>query len=205
MTSSWLTLIYHPTCRSHEISYTHMCIYVKMTRLSLMLLFRNNMLYCRSNGSVWNTNHHCYQTISANIVNIIYTEIAIREWISSYIYVKQWVWLRIHVIFVKGILLFVSNCICMTNWGVIETLVNILRPSKNGRHVADDIFKCIFLNENIWIPTKISLNYVPYGLIDNMAALVQIIALRRPGDKPLSETMMGKFGDAYLRLSASMS
>ena len=84
-------------------------------------------------------------------------------------------------------------------------LLNPLRPRQNGRHAADDIFKCIFLYENIWIPTKISLNYVPYGLIDNMAALVQIMAWRRPGDKPLSETMMGKFGDAYMHISASMS
>ena len=88
---------------------------------------------------------------------------------------------------------------------VLVSWVNTLRPRQNGRHVADDIFKCIFLNENILIPTKISLNYVPYGLIDNMAALVQIMAWRRPGDKPLSEPMMGKFGDAYMHLSASMS
>ena len=38
-----------------------------------------------------------------------------------------------------------------------------------------------------------------------MAALVQIMAWRQPGDKPLSEQIMGKFGDAYMRLSASMS
>ena len=83
--------------------------------------------------------------------------------------------------------------------------MNTLRPRQNGRRFADDTFKSIFLNENIWIPTKISLNYVPYGLIDNMAALVHIMAWRRPGDKPLSEPMMGKFGDAYMRISASMS
>ena len=31
----------------------------------------------------------------------------------------------------------------------------------NGRHFADDIFKCIFLNENVWISLKISLKFVP--------------------------------------------
>ena len=82
--------------------------------------------------------------------------------------------------------------------------LNTLRPRQNGYHVADDIFKCIFLNENIWIPTKISLNYVRYGLIVNIAALVQIMAWHWPGDKPLSEPMMGTFGDAYMCLSASM-
>ena len=38
-----------------------------------------------------------------------------------------------------------------------------------------------------------------------MAALVQLMAWRQPGDKPLSEPMMGKFADAYMGLSASMS
>ena len=68
--------------------------------------------------------------------------------------------------------------------------VNTLRPRQNGRHFADDIFKRIFLNENILIPIKISLKFVPKGLINNIPALVQIMAWRRPGDKPLSETMM---------------
>ena len=40
--------------------------------------------------------------------------------------------------------------------------VSSLRPRKNGRHFADDIFKCIFLNENIWIPIKISMKFVSW-------------------------------------------
>ena len=51
-------------------------------------------------------------------------------------------------------------------------------------------FKCIFLNENVWIPIKISLKFVPKGPINNIPALVQIIVWRRPGDKPLSEPMV---------------
>ena len=43
-----------------------------------------------------------------------------------------------------------------------QTLVNnTLRPRQCGRHFADDILKCIFLNENIWISIKISLKSVP--------------------------------------------
>ena len=67
---------------------------------------------------------------------------------------------------------------------------NTLRPRQNGRHFADDIFKRISLYENIWIPIKISLKFVPRGSINNIPALVQIMAWRRPGDKPLSEAMM---------------
>ena len=72
-------------------------------------------------------------------------------------------------------------------------IIDTLRPRQNGRHFADDIFKFIFLNENVWIPIKISLKFVPKGPINNIPALVQIIAWRRPGDKPLSEPMMVGF------------
>ena len=68
--------------------------------------------------------------------------------------------------------------------------IDTLRQRQNGRQIPGDILECIFLNENIWISIDISLKFVPKGLIDNMAALVQIMAWRRPGDKPLSEPMM---------------
>ena len=67
---------------------------------------------------------------------------------------------------------------------------NTLRPRQNGCHFADDVFKGIFFNGNITIPIKISLKFVPKGLINNIPALVLIMAWRRPGDKPLSEPML---------------
>ena len=67
---------------------------------------------------------------------------------------------------------------------------NPLRPRRNRRYNADDIFKCICLKENVWGPTKISLKFVPKGPINNIPALVQIMAWRRPGDKPLFKPMM---------------
>ena len=42
----------------------------------------------------------------------------------------------------------------------------------------------------VWIPIEISLKFVPKDLINNIPALVQIMAWRRPGNKPLSESMM---------------
>ena len=62
---------------------------------------------------------------------------------------------------------------------------NTLRPKQNGRHFPHDIFECIFLNENVWISIKISLKFVPKGPINNITALVQIIAWRRAGGKPV--------------------
>ena len=69
----------------------------------------------------------------------------------------------------------------------------------------DDIFKCIFMNENLWILIKMSLKFVTEGPINNIPALGQIMAWRRSGDKPLSEPMIVKFTDVYMRHSASMS
>ena len=66
----------------------------------------------------------------------------------------------------------------------------IWRPRQNARHFTDDIFKCIFLNENIWLSIKTSLNFVPKHQINNIPSLVQIIAWRRSGDKPLCQPMM---------------
>ena len=68
--------------------------------------------------------------------------------------------------------------------------INTLRPGRNGRHFADDTFKPIFLNENIGISIKISLQFVPKFQINNIPALVQIMAWRLVGAKPLSELMM---------------
>ena len=76
---------------------------------------------------------------------------------------------------------------------VLETrkhTINTLRLRQNGCRFPDDIFKWIFFNEIILISIKISLKFVPRGRINNIPALVQIMAWRRPGDKPLSEPMM---------------
>ena len=49
-------------------------------------------------------------------------------------------------------------------YGSIKTL----RPRQNGRHFADDVFKCIFLKENVWLSPKILLKFVPDGPINNI-------------------------------------
>ena len=75
----------------------------------------------------------------------------------------------------------------LCNYSVI---FNTLRPRQNGRHFADDTFNRIFLNENAKISIKFSLKFVFKGPINTIRALVQIMAWRRPGDKPLSEPVM---------------
>ena len=52
--------------------------------------------------------------------------------------------------------------------------------------LADDNFKCIFLNENYRIPIQILLKFIP-------------MAWLRIGEKPLPEIMVTQFTDAYMR------
>ena len=79
-------------------------------------------------------------------------------------------------------------------------VINTLRLRQDGRHFANDIFKCIFLNENAWISIKISLKFVPKGPINKIPALVQMMAWRRSGDKPLS----GQWWSVYWRTYVSL-
>ena len=95
-------------------------------------------------------------------------------------------------------------------WGTVKTIIcrvhwfSTLRPRQNGRHFAGDIFKGIFLNETVWILIKISLKFVLKGPIDDIPALVQVMAWHRSGDMPVSEQMMARLPDACRHL-ASMS
>ena len=105
-------------------------------------------------------------------------------------------------------------------WAKQYTIIKTLRLRQNGRHFADDILKCIFLMKmyGLWLThwgrdkmaafsqttlsnafsrmeilefsTKNSLKFVPKDLINNIPALVLIMAWRRPGDKPLAEPML---------------
>ena len=61
-----------------------------------------------------------------------------------------------------------------------------------GRDKMDSISQTTFSNAFSWmkISIDISLNFVPYGPTDYKSALVQIMAWRRAGDKPLYEPMM---------------
>ena len=64
--------------------------------------------------------------------------------------------------------------------------------------LADDNVGCIFLNENDRISIQISLKIVPRRPINNKPALVQVMAWRRTGARPLPETMLTQFTDAFM-------
>ena len=55
----------------------------------------------------------------------------------------------------------------------------------------------LFWNENVFISIWISLKFIPNVPICNIPTLIQIMAWRRPGAKPLSEPMLTRFTDTY--------
>ena len=61
-------------------------------------------------------------------------------------------------------------------------------PPSRRQHFQMHFLEWIYLN----LDKKMSLKFVPKGPINNIPALVQIVAWRRSGDKPLSEPMMVK-------------
>ena len=87
-------------------------------------------------------------------------------------------------------------------WGHVTTLVRshylifswTKWPPFRRRH-----FQVHFCEWRVWIWIKIQLKFVPRGLINNIPALVQIMAWHRSGDKPLFEPMLTQFTDACMR------
>ena len=77
-----------------------------------------------------------------------------------------------------------------TNGSLELGLFNSSHPEQNGRHFEDDVFKWIFGDWYFCIMIKISLKFVPKDPIGNKLALVQVMAWRRTGDKPLPELML---------------
>ena len=66
------------------------------------------------------------------------------------------------------------------------------------RQVAKGTFKCIFVNGNIWILIRISLESVPIVPTDNKTVLLYIMVWHRTGDRSLSELVMILLTGAYI-------
>ena len=94
--------------------------------------------------------------------------------------------------------IFFSTLLYITASPSIE--INTLRTRQNGHHFTDGLFKCIFLNENLWTSIKTSLKFVSKSPINNYPALVQIMAWRQTSDKALSLPMMVRLPTLYASL-----
>ena len=115
---------------------------------------------------------------------------------------------RIQIYSIKKMLLNLSSANCWPfcwdlNVFSMGDLTLTLRPRQDGRRFQMDFLEWIFLNEIIWISIKMSLKFVPCDPINNIPALVQIMAWRQPGDKPLSGAMMVSFQYGWLDINRS--
>ena len=87
----------------------------------------------------------------------------------------------------------------------LAVVICTLRSRQNGRHFLDDILKCIFLNENVWISVKISFKFVPKVRIRqnfNIGSDNDLAPTRR---QAIILTNDGHYTDVYMDHSASMS
>ena len=71
-----------------------------------------------------------------------------------------------NILYLKNIFQNITCILPRLQW------VNSSFPGQNGRHFADDIFRCIFFNEKICITNKFSLKFVPKGQMDGNTILV---------------------------------
>ena len=62
---------------------------------------------------------------------------------------------------------------------VLVIIRNSFPPGQNGRHFADDIIMCIFVNEKFYSFIKISLKILSKGPIDNSIGLDNGLAPNR--------------------------
>ena len=98
--------------------------------------------------------------------------------------------------------------VCLENQHVHK----ILNISLNVLHIeagtkwqlcfVDDVFKCIFLFEKIWI--WIPLNFAPKDPISNKSPLIQVLVWNWIGAKPLPKPMMALLNDAYIYIYISL-
>ena len=80
---------------------------------------------------------------------------------------------------------------------MLDLLLNIEMYWNVNSRMRWDFMMYFFLQQfqingphEVWISINISLEFIPKGQINNIPSLVQIMAWRLPGDKPLSERMM---------------
>ena len=89
-----------------------------------------------------------------------------------------------------------QNCYCRLNRGLS------CWHKYNVCHLADDIFKCIFMDDFLLI--KISLKFVPSGPSDNSATFLYLIRWCRAGGDPWYESTMAYITEILMRRTASI-
>ena len=88
---------------------------------------------------------------------------------------------------------------CFITGHPLFLFLNTLRPIKNGRRFADDIFEWIFFNKNIWISIKISLIFVLRAQFTISQHWFRQWLSAEQATSDLYEPVIPQFSDAYMR------
>ena len=83
---------------------------------------------------------------------------------------------------------------------LIVAQFNTLIPGQSGQHLVDNIYKCIFFDENYDILIKISPKLVPEIWTDNNSAMVHVMAWHQTGSKPIPESKL--IWDAWCHMAS---
>ena len=128
---------------THTHTHTYIYMFVKLT-LEIWAIRRQQHLFsihkgmliwtCRSFGEsllLSELTHHLFVPDCGRAVNRRYF------WESHLCICRLWI----------------DNCCqgCCTNNNLQDHAICRSTSRQNGRHFADDLFKCVFLNENVWI------------------------------------------------------
>ena len=105
--------------------------------------------------------------------------------------------------------IFFPGALLARSWDVVSFWPNSSKLTHWDHDKMATIVQTTFSNafhwmKNVWTSINISLKFVPKGLINNIPALVQIMAWRRPGDKPVYEAMMKQWWLDYWCIYASL-
>ena len=178
-------MLYSPWLRSHIYTYIYIYIYIY---IHIHMPDRTRTCYhvlpCHKT--------HWTETVSMSTARLYWTFFFfLLTWMEGMIRIIELICMITHRIFISG-----------NDWPIaISACIKSVRPCNGCMcwHIEAETkwpplsirhFQMHFLNENMWILIMISLNFVPEGPINSIPGLVQIMAWRRTGDKPLSETIM---------------
>ena len=186
---AWDTCFWHLSPRTGEISRPRRRVHMYVVRPSHGIVFINGTLYTYQLTGWLFLTARIYRIITA-IDTLFYGTI---QWYTKSCHIhlvcstcpsisEAWIYSRAHE---KPLWLFYKHHRRwrLSSWQPLTQL----SLDKMAAILADGKFKSIFLNENDRIPIRISLKFVSSSPIDNKPALVQVMAWRRTGDKPLPD------------------
>ena len=177
-----MTMFWHPVFWHHETTFE--CLIIKSSILSILLAtdIPNRTLYTVNNLVINRLLWTSYQ-LGLGLTKKFSLMISC-AWVCFFMFFTQYKLLPWNGNFLPsegvfwGFKDWHSSCLCyccISHWRRDKMAAN---------------YQTTFSNAFFWMKIYNSLKFVPKGPINNVPALVQIMAWRRSGDKPLSEPMV---------------